>query len=46
MLEWPLPRERDEAVCAEAARVIDRLLAPFARGRGAVEVGTVKGWTG
>jgi len=39
MLEWPLPRERDEAVCAEAARIVDRLLAPFARGRGAVEVG-------
>ena len=43
MLEWPLPRERDEAVCAEAARVIDRLLAPFARGRGAVEVGIGEG---
>jgi len=43
MLEWPLPRERDEAVCAEAARVVDRLLAPFARGRGAVDVAIGEG---
>src|SRR5882672_2294302 len=43
MLEWPLPRERDEAVCAEAARVVDRLLAPFARGRGAVDVAIAEG---
>ena len=43
MLEWPLPRERNEAVCVEAARIVDRLLAPFARGRGAVEVGIGEG---
>ena len=43
MLEWPLPRERDEAVCAEAARVIDRLLAPFARSRGAIDVAIGEG---
>jgi hypothetical protein len=38
MLEWPLPRERDEAVCAEAAHTVDRLLAPIARGSGAVDI--------
>ena len=38
MLEWPLPRERDEAVCAEAAHTVDRLLAPIARGPGAVDI--------
>ena len=43
MLEWPLPRERDEAVCAEAARVVDRLLAPIARGRGALDVAIGEG---
>jgi len=43
MLEWPLPRERDPAVCAEAARVVDRLLAPFARSRGAVDVAIGEG---
>src|SRR5437762_4738379 len=43
MLEWPLPRERDQAVCAEAARVIDRLLAPFARSRGAIDVAIGEG---
>ena len=43
MLEWPLPRERDEAVCAEAARVVDRLLAPIARGRGAVDIAIGEG---
>src|SRR5882762_5487074 len=43
MLEWPLPRERDEAVCAEASRGVDRLLAPFARSRGAVDVAIGEG---
>jgi len=43
MLEWPLPRERDEAVCAEAARIVDRLLAPIARGRGAVDIAIGEG---
>ena len=43
MFEWPLPRERNEAVCAEAARLIDRVLAPVARGRGAVDVAIGEG---
>src|SRR3954464_9710132 len=38
ILDWPLPRERDEAVCQEAARVIDALLVRVARGRGALDV--------
>src|SRR3954463_704692 len=38
ILDWPLPRERDEAVCHEAARVIDALLVRVARGRGALDV--------
>src|SRR3954470_17932900 len=38
ILDWPLPRERDEAVCREAARVIDALLVRVARGRGALDV--------
>ena len=38
MFEWPMPRERDEAVCAERARLIDALLAPIARCRGALDV--------
>jgi len=43
MFEWPLPRERNEAVCADAARLIDRLLAPIARGRGALDVAIGEG---
>src|SRR5437764_9351920 len=38
ILDWPLPRERDEAVCHEAARVVDALLVRVARGRGALDV--------
>src|SRR3954469_9022243 len=38
ILDWPLPRERDEAVCWEAARVIDALLVRVARARGALDV--------
>src|SRR4051812_19023909 len=38
ILDWPLPRDRDEAVCHEAARVIDALLVRVARGRGALDV--------
>jgi len=38
ILEWPLPRERDEATCKEAARLIDALLVRVARGRGALDV--------
>ena len=38
MLQWPLPRERDEAVCCEGARAIDALLVRVARGQGAIDV--------
>jgi hypothetical protein len=38
ILDWPLPRERDEAVCREAARVVDALLVRVARGRGALDI--------
>src|SRR5256885_410071 len=38
LLEWPLPRERDEAACNELARLIDALFVCVARGRGALEV--------
>jgi len=38
LLEWPLPRERDEAACNELARLIDALFACVARGHGALEV--------
>ena len=38
ILDWPLPRERDEAVCHELARAIDALLVRVARGRGALDI--------
>ncbi|MFL5445665.1 MAG: HNH endonuclease [Myxococcales bacterium] len=38
LMPWPLPREPDEAVCQQAARVIDALLVRVARGRGAIDV--------
>src|SRR3954452_15043066 len=38
ILEWPLPRERDESVCHQAARAVDALLVRVARGRGAHDV--------
>ncbi|MFL5435242.1 MAG: HNH endonuclease [Myxococcales bacterium] len=38
ILEWPLPRERDESVCHEAARAVDALLVRVARGRGALDL--------
>src|SRR3954451_9878874 len=38
ILDWPLPRERDEATCHELARVVDALLVRVARGRGALGV--------
>src|SRR5436309_3378014 len=38
ILEWPLPRERDEATCHELARIVDALLVRVARGRGALDV--------
>jgi len=38
ILDWPLPRERDEAVCHELARAIDSLLVRVARGRGALDI--------
>ncbi|HET9684621.1 MAG TPA: hypothetical protein VFP15_10985, partial [Gemmatimonadaceae bacterium] len=43
LLESPLPRERDEAVCHEAVRVIDALLVRVARGRGALDVAIGEG---
>src|SRR5207248_1570766 len=38
LLEWPLPRERDEATCHELTRLVDALLVRVARGRGALDV--------
>ncbi len=38
MLDWPLPRERDPAVCAELARTIEALYVMVARGPGALDV--------
>jgi hypothetical protein len=38
ILEWPLPRERDESTCCDLARVIEALLVRVARGRGALDV--------
>jgi HNH endonuclease len=43
MFEWPMPRERDEAVCYEAARLIDALLVCVARGQGALDVAIGEG---
>src|SRR3954470_18975860 len=37
ILDWPLPRERDEAVCHDAARIVDALFVRVARGRGALD---------
>jgi hypothetical protein len=38
MLQWPIPRIRDEAVRALMARAIDSVLASVSRGRGAVDI--------
>jgi len=38
MLEWPLPRERDEAVCYEAVRAVESLLVRVGRCQGALDV--------
>jgi hypothetical protein len=38
ILEYPIPRERDEATCHQAALVVDALLVRVARARGALEV--------
>src|SRR3954471_20465177 len=43
LLQWPLPRERDEVVCHEAVRMIDALLVRVARGRGALDVAIGEG---
>lgn len=43
ILPWPLPPERDEAVCQEAAKLVDALLARVARGRGALDVAIGEG---
>jgi len=44
LLPWPLPRERDEAVCFEMARLLDALLVRVARGRGAIDVALGEGF--
>jgi hypothetical protein len=38
ILPWPLPRERDEAVCCETVRAVEALLIRVARGVGALDV--------
>jgi len=38
MLQWPLPRERDEAVCHRAVRAVESLLVRVGRCQGALEV--------
>src|SRR4051812_28089454 len=38
ILDWPLPRERDESVCHEMARAVDALLVRVARGKGALDI--------
>jgi len=38
ILEWPLPRVRDEGVCYDGVRSIDALLVRVARGRGALDI--------
>jgi hypothetical protein len=43
LLDWPLPRERDEATCHEAARALDALLVRVARGRGALDLAVGEG---
>ena len=43
MFPWPMPRDRNEAVHRQAAYLIDVVLAPLARGRGAVELAIGEG---
>jgi hypothetical protein len=43
MFPWPLPRERNEAVRHELAHLVDAVLAPLAKGRGAVEIALGEG---
>jgi len=43
MFPWPLPRERNEAVRDELAHLVDAVLAPLAKGRGAVEIALGEG---
>ena len=38
MFEWPLPRERDEAVCCEPVRAAESLLVRVGRCQGALDV--------
>src|SRR6266850_164872 len=38
MLQWPLPRERDEAVCHGTVRAVESLLVRVGRCRGALDV--------
>ena len=43
ILEYPLPRETDEATCQQGARVVDALLVRVARGHGALDVAIGEG---
>ncbi len=43
MLEWPLPRERDESVCHEAVRAVEALLVRVGRCQGALDVAIGEG---
>src|SRR5712691_12043305 len=43
MLQWPLPRERDEAVCHGTVRAVESLLVRVGRCRGALDVAIGEG---
>ena len=43
MFPWPMRRERDESVGHQAAWLVDAVLAPLSRGRGAVEIAIGEG---
>ena len=43
ILDYPLPREPDEATCQQAARVVDALLVRVARGHGALDIAIGEG---
>jgi len=46
MFPWPMPRERDEAVCTAMGRCLEGILHPLARGRGGVDVAIGEGLDG
>jgi hypothetical protein len=43
MFPWPLGRDRDPAVGHQVAYLIDKVLAPLSRGRGALEIAIGEG---